>query len=263
MREAMDGEKTPTEQGVVKSATRALDLLEYIGRWGAEKTHSEIAEELGIPKSSLTQLLKTLVNRGYLAYVPATKGYELGTAVARLARHAKGGSEVIPAAESVLEWVTLQTQESCALNVMRGMSSQVVACVTSPRRLLYHMRLGDTAPLYATSGGKALLAFLPDEMLKEYLARVTFEPITLATIRTVKALIDELEVVRQSGVAYVVEEFTPGIAGVARPLLDESGFPLASINIAIPMPRFNDAVRDHCVEVLGEAVATVSRRLAG
>jgi DNA-binding IclR family transcriptional regulator len=257
----MDDDRAPAEQGAVKSATRALDLLEFLGRWGAEETHAEIAEALGIPKSSLTQLLKTLVNRGYLTYVPARKGYELGAAVARLARHARGGSEIIPAAESVLDWITQQTQESCALNVMRGLSSQVVACVTSSRRLLYHMRLGDTAPLYATSGGKALLAFLPDEMLAEYLAQVVFEPITPATIRNEAALVRELEEVRKTGVAYVVEEFTPGIAGVARPLPDASGFPLASINIAIPMPRFDDAVRDRCVDVLGEAVETVSRRL--
>lgn len=258
----MVADRDAGEQGAVKSATRALDLLEYLGRWGAQKTHAEMAEELGIPKSSLTQLLKTLVNRGYLAYVPASKGYELGAAVSRLARHARGGNEVIPVAESVLEWITAQTQESCALNVIKGNVSQVVACATSPRRLLYHMRLGDTAPLYATSGGKALLAFLPDEMLKEYLAQVTFERITPATIRSAGALKRELAEVRRGGVAFVVEEFTPGIAGVARPILDETGYPLASINIAIPMPRFDDAVRDSCIAVLASAVATVTQRLA-
>ncbi|MEO3999368.1 IclR family transcriptional regulator [Mesorhizobium sp. CAU 1732] len=252
---------SPTEAGPVKSATRVLDLFEFLGRWDAEKTHTEIAEELAIPKSSLTQLLKTLVRRGYLNYVPSSKGYELGPSIAALAKRINESNDLVSIAQSALEWVTAETQETCALNFIKGDKSEVVACVMSPRRLLYHMRLGDMAPLYATSGGKALLAFLPAEMLREYLSRVALEQITPNTITSVKALENELEQVRAQGVAFVVEEFTPGIAGVARPILSASGHPLASINIAVPVARFDDAARDRCVATLAKAVETVSQRM--
>lgn len=258
-----DQRQGAVEQSLVKSATRALDLLEYLGRWGSEKTHTEIAADLGIPKSSLTQLLKTLVGRQYLSYTPASKGYEVGPAISRLARNARGGGDVVAIAQSVLEWVTSQTGESCALNVIKGDVSQVVAGVASPHRLLYHMRVGDSAPLYATSGGKALLAFLPDEMREEYLSRVTFERITPATIRTTAALRRELAKVRSTGIAFVTEEFTRGIAGVARPILDSTGHVLAAVNVAVPMVRFDEAARDHCVEILGIAATTIAQRLAG
>ncbi|MEX0405883.1 IclR family transcriptional regulator [Aquibium sp. LZ166] len=251
------------EQGSVKSATRVLDLFEFLGRWDAEKTHTEIAEELAIPKSSLTQLLKTLVRREYLTYVPLSKGYELGPAIAKLARRIKDGNDIVAVAESVLTWIASETQESCALNFIKGDKSEVVACVMSPRRLLYHMRLGDTAPLYATSGGKALLAHLPPEMLEDYLARVVFEKITPNTIDSVAALRSELAEVKRTGLAFVVEEFTPGIAGVARPILGASGYPLGSINIALPISRFDEAARTHCIAVLTRASATIDQRLRG
>lgn len=252
---------TAREAGAVKSATRVLDLFEYLGRWDAERTHTEIAAELAIPKSSLTQLLKTLVKRGYLEYVPASKGYALGPAIAELARRTNDGRDLTQIAQPVLAWITAETKESCALNFVKGDQSEVVACVMSPRRLRYHMGLGDTAPLYATSGGKALLAFLPPEMLREYLDRVAFEQITPNTITSVPALERELEQVHERGVAFVVEEFTPGIAGVARPILSVSGYPLASINIAVPVARFDAALRDFCVATLGRAVETVTHRL--
>src|SRR3712207_7409029 len=50
--------------------------------------------------------------------------------------------------------------------------------VNGPHRLVTHMRLGDVAPLYATSGGKVLLARLPEQELRGYLASVRFEAVT-------------------------------------------------------------------------------------
>jgi DNA-binding IclR family transcriptional regulator len=247
--------------GAVKSATRVLDLFESLGRWDAQKTHVEIANELGIPKSSLTQLLKTLVRRGYLTYLPASKGYELGPAIANLAKRVHYGTDLMSVADTVLAEVAAETRETCALNVLKGARSEVKACAMSPRRLLYHMQLGDTAPLYATSGGKAILAFLPEEMLREYMAKVVFEQIIANTITTVERLEKELADVRSSGYAFVMEEFTPGIAGVACPILNALGFPLASINIAVPTVRFDATLRATCMASLGKAVSSIRTQL--
>jgi DNA-binding IclR family transcriptional regulator len=250
-----------TDFGAVKSATRVLDLFESLGRWDAQKTHVEIANELGIPKSSLTQLLKTLVRRGYLTYLPASKGYELGPAIASLAKRVHYGTDLMSVADAVLSEVAAETRETCALNVLKGGRSEVRACVMSPRRLLYHMQLGDTAPLYATSGGKAILAHLPEEMRREYLAEVEFEQITGNTITTVERLEKELSDIRSSGYAFVMEEFTPGIAGVACPILNALGFPLASINIAVPTVRFDAALRATCMATLSKAVGSIRTQL--
>jgi DNA-binding IclR family transcriptional regulator len=249
------------EGSSVKSATRVLDLFEYLGHWDLEKTHTEIARELEIPKSSLTQLLKTLVRRGYLTYTADTKGYVLGPSIAQLAKRIHDGKDLISIVKPTLEWITGETQESCALNFIKGDRSEVVASVTSSRRLVYHMQLGDSAPLYATSGGMVLLASMPEEMLEEYFQRVVLEPILPNTISTIAQLRERLARTRERGYAQVVEEFTLGIAGVARPILGTSGFPLAAINIAMPVARFDAAVRDQCLAVLAKAVSRVRSQL--
>lgn len=221
----------------VKSADRVLDLFELLGRWDREMSHTEIAAALAIPKSSLTLLLRNVVGRGYVDFSSVTKGYRLGEAFSRLARQSDRQFDLVACAQPILVRVTQAVGESSALNRMKGHQAEVVATVMSPHRLLSHMRLGDLAPLYATSGGKAMLAHLPDDMLKEYLSTVRFEKITGKTIKSAATLRREIESIRRTGLAHSFEEFTPGIVGVATVLLPRTGHPIGSLNIAMPAVR--------------------------
>ena len=252
--------RTQSEAGV-KSATRVLDLLEYLARWDEACTHAEIADALDIPKSSLTQLLRTLVGRGYLSYNAESKRYALGPAVSTLAKRVGTSRDLLDVALPALERITAITQETSALNVLRGDKSEVIASQTSPQRLFYQMTVGDTAPLYATSGGKAILANLPTELLEDYLARVHLQPITQNTITDVDVLRQDLAQARASGIATVNEEFTPGIAGMAMPILGDSGFALASINIAVPVARLSKTLRELCMHTLTDAVLGLQKQM--
>ena len=202
-----------------------------------------------------------MLRRRYLNYFPLSKGYGLGPAIAHLAKRENDSGDLIVAAEPILSWMASETGETCALNFVRGDQSEVVASAMGPHRLNYTMRSGDVAPLYATSGGKALLAHLPSEMFEEYLGRVAFERITPNTISSAGRLRTELEGVRASGFAYVREEFTPGIVGVATAILSRSGFPLASVNVATPVPRFDDAKKMLCEAALRRAAGTLQKKV--
>lgn len=245
----------------VKSADRVLDMFELLARWGEGMSHTALAEALDIPKSSLSQLLKTLTSRGYISFDAGSKTYRLGGRFADLARQTAQLHDLIGLAERVLAEVTERTNESSAFNLLRGDMTEVMATVSSPQRLVSHMRLGDLAPLYATSGGKVILAFLPEAMREEYLGRVVFEPITPNTLTSSADLKRQLETVRREGVAYSFEEFTLGIIGMAMPVLSESGHPLASINIAMPAVRYNSRVREHIIETLGNATAKLTAHI--
>ncbi len=249
-----DAQNGKSEAAAVKSATRVLDLFELLGRWDAERTHTEMAEELDIPKSSLTQLLKTLSNRGYLQYNSQTKSYSLGPAILALARKTSAAGDLVAVAGPILSWVSEVTRESSALNFLKGDNSEVVAAVVGQQRLLYSMRLGDSAPLYATSGGKALLAFLPRDMRNEYLQRVTLQPITPLTITSKERLLAELEEIRETRLAFVTGEFTPGTVGMARPLLSAAGYPLAAVNVVMPDARYSDEVKTKFSDILAKAI---------
>lgn len=243
----------------VKSAQRVLDLFELLAPWRRGMSHSQIADALHIPKSSLTQLLKSVTTRGYVTYNPEDKTYSLGDRFAALTRLTTGHKDMISLCQPVLEELTRRTRESSALNLLNGDMAEVVATVLSPQRLLSHMRTGDSAPLYATSGGKVILAFLSDSMREDYLGRVRFQSVTPNTISSVPELVRQLEKIRRDGVAYSFEEFTPGIVGMAKAILSGSSMVLGSLNVAIPVVRYNSKLDDLVTDALDEAVATLQK----
>jgi DNA-binding IclR family transcriptional regulator len=122
------------------------------------------------------------------------------------------------------------------------------------------MRVGDLGPLYALSGGKAMLAAMPDPMVEEYLGRVVFERITPKTITSKAELRRDLAKVRKQGFAYSLEEFTLGISGIGVAILSESSFPLGALALAIPTVRFSPEAKERGVRVLKIAAERIRRR---
>lgn len=250
-----------TAKQAVKSANRVLDLFELLSRWGQEMSHTEIAAALKIPKSSLSQLLPNLVVRGYIEFVAETKGYKLGPKLASLARDVSMSKNLIDIIGPILEEITAETGESSALNTLSGDHSEVAASVSSPQRLVSHMRSGDLAPLHSTSGGKAILAFLSDDMLEDYIKRVKFRQITKNTISSASELRRQVAAIRREGMAFAFEEFTEGIMGIAIPIMSDSGHVAGSVNVAMPAVRYNPKVRDRTVAALERAGKLVRQQL--
>ena len=244
----------------VKSADRVLDLLELLARAGRPLSHADIAARLAIPKSSLTPLLRNLIHRGFAMLSPDGRGHLIGPALAALAR---SGGRPDPA-ELVLPFLTeatRETGESSAFNELRGDEVEVTATVIGSHRLVTHMRLGDRAPLYATSSGKLILAHMPAAFRDDYLAGARFEGCTAHTLRSAAALEAELAAIRAEGFAYSREEWTPGIVGIGMAVLDDAGLPIGAINHAIPVARFDGETDRRARHSLSRCVSDFRRRL--
>jgi DNA-binding IclR family transcriptional regulator len=259
---APEGASPRNQRGTVKSADRVLTLFELLGRWNREISHAEIAEMLGIPKSSLTQLLKNLVARGWLAYSPPTKGYFLGDAITSLARGAVQKRELADLARPILMEATAASGETTELHILRGHSIVVAASASSPAQLMALMRIGDTAPLYAVGGGKAILAALPEDMREEYYATVKLEPLTAKTVRSVQELRIQIEAVQREGIGYCFEEYTQGVIGTARAIRGPDGVVVGAFDSPTPAIRYDKATAARIASALEEAVAKMQRQLA-
>ncbi len=252
-----------TEPGsVVKSADRVLDVLELLAARRRPMSHTEIGDALGIPKSSLTNLLRNLEARNYLQLVPGPNTYQLGPALFALALAARSELDLLGIAKPFIEGVTAKANESAAFNILRG--SEGVECVfgaTSSQPLQFIMQVGQVAPLHAVSSGKAILAFLPPSEREAYLRNLPASKITPSTKTSVDAISKELKKVAREGVAYSFEEFTPGIIGVGVPVLDAQGLPVGAINVAVPAVRFNRARGDELADLLRNTARALEREL--
>ena len=248
-------------RATVKSADRVLTLFELLGRWSCEMSHTEIADIMGIPKSSLSQLLRNLVERGWLAYSHETRKYVLGPAIIELARGAADAHDVVALSAPVLAELASLTNETAALNVLRGDLAETVATALGSETLLAVMRLGQRAPLYTTSYGKVLLAYAPEDMQADYFSRVKLVPVTPKTIVSIKQLRSEIQSVRRDGVAYSFEEQVPGIVGTARPVFAPNGNVVGAISIASAAIRHNKRLGAQISEAIAQAAAKLSQQM--
>jgi DNA-binding IclR family transcriptional regulator len=250
---------TAEQNTQVKSADRVLDLFELLSRSSRGVSHTNIADRLGIPKSSLTPLLRNMVLRGYVAAGPDGRSYQLGPQLLKLVRVGRISSDLAKEATSCLQQATRDVGETSAFNQLNDDQLEVVATVLGRHRLTTHMKVGDIAPLYATSGGKAMLALMPEDHRNEYLKRVHLEASTKSTIVQRKQLEKQLEEVRKTGVAYSFEEWTPGIVGVGVAVPGPDNFPMGSVNFAIPAARYNDQLGKHAERALRRCAADMCR----
>lgn len=231
----------------VKSATRTLDILEYVVGHGRPASAAEIAGALNIPISSLSYLLATLIERGYLAR--AGRLHTPGPALARLVPAGRGeklADRVAPRVRSL----SLQLNETVAFFVRHGFEMEAIASEVSAQALRYTVELGRPLPLHAFAAGKAILAALGETELDDYFAtveRIAYRP---QTITSEPALRAELARIRENGVAHTAEEYTTGILGIGCAVTSADGTLLGAISSAIPMARATPALVERASTLL-------------
>lgn len=251
---------SPEGRSVVKSADRVLDIFEVLAQKARPLSHTELAAELGIPKSSLSQLLANLVDRTYLSFDASKAAYEFGDGFKRLNERRSRIASLAELAQPLCDRITRMTGESSSLNLRRDFQVERVCGTNSSHPLTYSMKVGELAPMYAVSSGKALLATFSDKELEAYLATVKLEPLTKHTITSATALRKEIAEVRKQRIAWSFEEFTPGIVGVAVPAFfgEEA---IGAFNIALPKVRDDAQLRKSMVASLRDAAASLEKDL--
>ena len=244
----------PSSVRTVKSADRTIDIFEALAASALPLSMAELSKELDIPKSSLFHLLATLQHRGYVE--EASHGrFRIGPRFKEIARSIEGRQSLADIVRPVLESFSGGLNETSGFSVECGDAVEVLCTCTGRQALTYTMRCGDLAPLYAVSAGKAILSSKSPAWLEDYVERVRLEAFTPKTIRTTERLLREVERARSEGVAYVDEEFTPGIIGMAA-LVRSGELVVGAINVALPTVR---ATAEHVAMIRQRLFSAVRR----
>jgi len=222
----------------VKSATRAIDILEFVGTSAAPPTYGQIRARLRIPNSSLYYLLNTLVQRGYLVQNGERGGYNIGDAVGRLTSKNIHSPSWQALAAPLLDRITDALGETSHYVEQRSHEIECVLTKLGTHMLVTVVRPGQRAPLHAFSGGKIFLANMTDEAIDAYFTRVRLQKITPHTICNKKELWRQILQIRATGFAYSHEEFTLGITGISVGLR-ASGRLVGTIGVAVPTVRLS------------------------
>lgn len=180
-------------------------------------TLSEFAQELGLHKSVVHRLAATLEDAGFLerpddgpAYSIGPRAYELGMLFLR-------NTEVEARGRRVIEALRDRTGLTAQIAIWSRDGALVVDSAESPQPIRIAGGVGARLPAHASSAGKLLLAMQPPEVVGRVIAR-GLAPLTPTTIVDPDALRAHLAEVRAQGHALNLEEFYPGIVGIAVPL---------------------------------------------
>jgi IclR family transcriptional regulator, acetate operon repressor len=236
---------------IVRQAANVLDLLEFFVRRRQPATLSEIADSLGLPRSSTFNLIQTLVDRGYLYEPRPRSGYYPSPRWLSLAQHVAAAEPLPEFAPALVGALSAETGETAAIGAPAGINAIFVDVHESPAVVRYFAQVGHRLPIHATSTGRALLAQYTREERFALYRRVEFRQWSPTTPLSVDAVEAELQHAAERGYHQSLADFSPDLAGVALPL--PVGDRRLSVVVAGPMFRMLDRLAP-VAEVIRRAV---------
>lgn len=255
-----DADAEGGQSGGVQSVERALTVLEILAREGNAGV-SEIAEEMGIHKSTVSRLMGSLVSRDMVQQNSDRGKYQLGFGILRLASVIPGRLSLVHEARPVLESLAEEFKETVNLAVLRSNYAVNVDQAMGPSTLATYDWVGSLTPLHATSSGKILLAALSTDERDRILKETGLPARTSRTITSRKELDKDLLDAAGKGYAVVREEFEIGLNAVAVPVFNHQGTVIGSVSISGPAFRFEPEEIPGLIEALKEAGLQISANM--
>ncbi|MFD2368675.1 IclR family transcriptional regulator [Brevibacillus sp. GCM10020057] len=252
--------KTEKDRYLSNSLIRGLEILKMFDASHSTLSLAEIAAKMGVSRTVPFRFLYTLQHLGYLFQDETTKRYQLTPKVMELGFAFLNTIHLPELARPYLEKLRDQTGASAHIGILDGTEVVYIArAATSTSFSTLNVTIGSRLPAHATSMGKVLLAFLPEEKRTAVLEKIELQSFTAQTKTAMQALKAQLEEIRRNGYAVSNEEFEIGIYSVAFPIFDRDGVIMAAVNIASPTSMINEStVDEQIIPAVREAAIALS-----
>ncbi len=234
----------------VKSAYRALDVLEALA--GGPATLSELSRLLGIPKSSLHGLLRTLTDRGWVTATPDGSRFRLGLRALQVGTRFVDEDELVAQVSPTLDRLAGATGETVQQARLDGDRIVYLAKRDTAHPVRIISSIGTRLPAHATALGKALLAARDDDAVRSLL-RPPLGSLTTRTMTEVGSVLAELAEIRVRGWSHDDGEAAEGLRCFAVVVPAGRGVtPTDAISVSVPSFRLDDRREQRIVESLLE-----------
>lgn len=229
------------KQGVTIKATRtSLSILEKLNELnGAGVT--QLAGELGLPKSTVHNHLKTLLEAEYVVH--EGDEYDISLQFLELGEYSRNRLKLYKTARPEVENLAVETGEMANLAVEEYGRGVYLYLAEGEQAVQLDTCAGMHVHLHCTALGKAMLAHMPRERVEDIVDRMGLPKRTENTITDRDELFEELDAVRERGYAYDNQERLTGLCCVAAPI-NRRDRNIGAISIAGPTNRMN-CVRYH------------------
>ena len=233
-----DTQKSSRKNGdFLSTLARGLSVLRAFTKERPEMTLSEVAAETNLSPAVARRCLHTLVELGYVG--KQGKLFLLTPEVMGFASAFIESTNIEEVVQPYLQDLRDKTGDSASLAVLSDLDILYLVHVSTTRMIRLVAGFGTRFPAYATSLGRALLAYQPRQRIDDYLQRVELEKLTAKTVASKAKLRQILTKCRKDGFASVQDELDYGIVSVAVPVFGTDGTILAAINCSTATTRVN------------------------
>lgn len=246
----------------VPAVARALDILELFLDH-PEASAPEITERLGLPRTTVHELVTTLAARSYLVPVAGQPTrYRLGMRLFLLGSSYAEHLDLAREAQEVAREIAAGCDETVHVALLEGSEVVYIAKVDSTHPVRMVSAVGRRLPAHCTGVGKMLLSGLGQEALDARYPRDRELPaMTPRSICSPARLRTHLAEVRKAGIAYDNCESNDAVQCVAAGVYDRSGTMVAAMSISVPTIRWDKQRRAEWTALVRTGAADLSRRL--
>lgn len=229
---------------------RVVAILDKLGEGNDSLTLADICHKMSLSKSTAHRALMALERTGLIERAPGNR-YRLGLKLYDMGNRAVEQIDLRARVRPYLHRLAFRIRETVHLGVLHRTKVVYIDKIELVnRRVCVSSRTGTSNPVYSTSLGKAVLAFLPEADAARIVGTMRFRCFTPKTLSTKEELLQALERVRRRGYAIDDEEMEMGTRCVGAPIFDSAGRPIAAVSVSGPASR----LEAHCVQGIAEQV---------
>jgi DNA-binding IclR family transcriptional regulator len=215
-----------------QSIEKALKILLAFAPQNGEKGTVEISQQLDMNKATVSRIVNTLNDYGFLSRSPQTKKFQLGPSIVNLGlavRHSIDRKLVL-IASPLIDQLRDKLNETVVFNTLSGNNVIISYIADSPKIFRANVEIGMMGPTHATASGKAIFSFMPQDAVVELLRR-KLHRFTPNTITDPEKLKSHFHQIRKQGYAFDNEEIEEGYRAVAAPVFNFEGRPIAAVGV--------------------------------
>jgi DNA-binding IclR family transcriptional regulator len=245
----------------IKALETALNVLELFSAARPELGVTEISAATGLDKSHVSKILREFCRNRILKQDPISRRYRVGPRALNLGAGYLTGWDIGRCGSDTIKNLVEETGCTATLNVIDGGSVLFVASQRGKTTRPLNLPVGSYLPLHATAAGKVSAAFSVKDELAKLLSRAQLPVITPTSIRNPDMLRGQLAVIRRDGFAATRGESTPGLAGLAVPVVGYNSDYLGALSLLFSIDDADQRREHQFVQLLWGAASRLSYRL--
>ncbi|AOY77943.1 Pectin degradation repressor protein KdgR [Clostridium formicaceticum] len=248
------------EEGYIKSILRGLSVIEVLGK-EKELGVTELGDALGLNKSTVFSIIKTLEFAGYLYKNPKTGKYKLSLKLYSIGREAFNHLDIIEVIKPYLEKLSNKYQETIHLVAADRREVVYIDKIESNQSVRICSKVGERLPMHCTGVGKAILAYQSDKEIEEYIREKGLTAYTKNTITEPESFRQELKNVVKNGYSLDNEEVEEGLFCIAAPIYNFDKEIVYAISVSGPKFRMTEDKVKNIVKDVKNTCREISQKL--